>query len=185
MFFQELKKKSFCFRNIVRFHVFPYKIPFNSWTSSFVNTLKIWFSKVQLTNPYVYKNEFKIFFIWFAERRKLSSGADTVLSRTSHKSQKAPKSNISRKLEMEFSKAFFGSERRRIKSNDQKEITSSSSEGSSDAEHDSHLDIVFNQSRRDLENTQALKIRRHLLHSEDYVSIFEIRSELRKFGSVI
>lgn len=72
---------------------------------------------------------------------------------------------------MEFSKAFFGSERRRIKSNDQKEITSSSSAASSDAENDTHLDIVLNQSRRDLENTQALKIRRHLLHSEDYVSV--------------
>lgn len=75
---------------------------------------------------------------------------------------------------MEFSKAFFGSERRRMKSNDQKEITSSSSAASSDAEHDTHLDIVLNQSRRDLENTQALKIRRHLLHSEDYVSVYGI-----------
>ena len=105
----------------------------------------------------------------FLDRRKLSNGTDTVLSRTSHKSQKTPKANISRKLEMEFSKAFFGTERRRIKSNE-KEISSSSSAASSDAEDDSHIDIVLNQSRRDLENTQALKIRRHLLHSEDYVS---------------
>lgn len=93
-----------------------------------------------------------------------------MLSRTSHKSQKTPKSNISRKLEMEFSKAFFGTERRRIKSNEAKEISSSSSAASSDSEDDSHIDIMLNQSRRDLENTQALKIRRHLLHSEDYVS---------------
>lgn len=71
---------------------------------------------------------------------------------------------------MEFNKSFFGNERRRIKSNEQKEISSSSSAASSDAENDSHIDIVLNQSRRDLENTQALKIRRHLLHSEDYVS---------------
>lgn len=71
---------------------------------------------------------------------------------------------------MEFNKALFGNERRRIKSNEQKEISSSSSAASSDAENDSHIDIVLNQSRRDLENTQALKIRRHLLHSEDYVS---------------
>lgn len=108
--------------------------------------------------------------IFFLERRKLSSGTETVLSRTSHKSQKTPKVNISRKLEMEFNKSFFGNERRRIKSNEQKEISSSSSAASSDAENDSHIDIVLNQSRRDLENTQALKIRRHLLHSEDYVS---------------
>lgn len=70
---------------------------------------------------------------------------------------------------MEFSKAFFGIERRR-KSNEQKEISTSSSAASSDAEDDSHIDIVLNQSRRDLENTQALKIRRHLLHWQDYVS---------------
>lgn len=76
---------------------------------------------------------------------------------------------------MEFSKAFFGTERRRIKSNE-KEISSSSSAASSDAEDDSHIDIVLNQSRRDLENTQALKIRRHLLHSEDYVSQWTLSS---------
>lgn len=108
------------------------------------------------------------------ERRKLSSGADTILSRSSYKSQKTPKSNsISRKLELEFNKAFFGSsERRRNKSIDQKEITSStsSSAAGSDTEDESHIDIMLKQSRRDLENTQALKIRRHLLHAEDYVS---------------
>lgn len=76
---------------------------------------------------------------------------------------------------MEFNKAFFGSgERRRNKSIDQKEITSStsSSAADSDTEDESHIDIVLKQSRRDLENTQALKIRRHLLHSEDYVSVW-------------
>lgn len=102
------------------------------------------------------------------ERRKLSNSTDTMLLRTSHKLQKTPKTNISRKLEMEFNKAFFGNGIRRIKTNESKEISSSSSEASSDAEDD--IDIVLNQSRRDLENTQALKIRRHLLHSEDYVS---------------
>lgn len=91
-----------------------------------------------------------------------------MLLRTSHKLQKTPKTNISRKLEMEFNKAFFGNGIRRIKTNESKDISSSSSEASSDAEDD--IDIVLNQSRRDLENTQALKIRRHLLHSEDYVS---------------
>lgn len=110
-------------------------------------------------------------FAFCLERRKLSNGTDTMLSRTSHKSQKTPKANISRKLEMEFSKTLFGNERRRMKSNESKEIlSSSSSAASSDAEDDTHIDIVLNQSRRDLENTQALKIRRHLLHSEDYVS---------------
>lgn len=111
------------------------------------------------------------------ERRKLSSGADTILSRSSYKSQKTPKSNsISRKLELEFNKAFFGSsERRRNKSIDQKEITSStsSSAAGSDTEDESHIDIMLKQSRRDLENTQALKIRRHLLHAEDYVSVIK------------
>ncbi|XP_031626681.1 uncharacterized protein LOC116342976 [Contarinia nasturtii] len=112
------------------------------------------------------------------ERRKLSNGTDTMQSRTSHKSQKTPKANISRKLEMEFSKAFFGNERRRMKSNESKEIlSSSSSAASSDAEDETHIDIVLNQSRRDLENTQALKIRRHLLHSEDYTEIIATCSE--------
>lgn len=72
---------------------------------------------------------------------------------------------------MEFNRALFGGERRRVKSNEQKEISSSSSAASSDAENDSHIDTVINQSRRHLENTQALKIRRHLLRSEDYVSV--------------
>lgn len=106
----------------------------------------------------------------FSDRRKASSGTETIMSRGSYKSQKTPKPSISRKLEMEFAKAFFGSDRRRLKSTEQKEIISSSSAASSDAENDSHINTVFEQSRRDLENTQALRIRRHLLHSEDYVS---------------
>lgn len=68
---------------------------------------------------------------------------------------------------MEFSKAYFSTERRRIDGNGN---ISSSSAASSDAEHETHFDIILNQSQRDLENTQALKVRRHLLHSEDYVS---------------
>lgn len=123
-------------------------------------------SPIFFSSPFKFPTLFQLFCI--LDRRKLSTGTDTVLSRTSHKSQKTPKANISRKLEIEFNKAFFG-ERRRNKSND-KDISSSSSAASSDAENDSHIDIVLNQSRRDLENTQALKIRRHLLHSEDYVS---------------
>lgn len=75
---------------------------------------------------------------------------------------------ISRKLENEFTnKAFLSAERNRSQPNGQ---ISSSSAASSDAENDSAFDIILNQSQRNLENIQALKVRRHLLRSEDYVS---------------
>lgn len=98
------------------------------------------------------------------------TGSETLLSRSSNKSLKPPKTSIGRKLEIEFQKAIFGSDRRRIKTIDPKDMLSSSDD--SDAEHDAHVDAILEQSRRDLENTQALRIRRHLLHSEDYVSDF-------------
>lgn len=108
------------------------------------------------------------------DRRKIPNGSETILSRASYKSQKTPKATISRKLEIEFNKTLFNTERRRIKSNGQ---ISSSSAASSDAENESHIDIILNQSQRDLENTQALKMRRHLLHSEDYVSIINYKQK--------
>lgn len=97
------------------------------------------------------------------------TGSETVLVRSSTKALKPPKAGIGRKLELEFQKPIFGSERRRIKAIDPKDMLSSSSDDS-DAEHDSQVDAILEQSRRDLEHTQALRIRRHLLHSEDYVS---------------
>lgn len=102
----------------------------------------------------------------------MSSGAETNLSRASYKSLKTPKIGINRKLEMEFIKMTSSSERRRIKS-DHSKMTSSSSSVSSDAsdvEDETHIDRILIQSRKDLENTQALQIRRHLLHSGDFVS---------------
>lgn len=106
-------------------------------------------------------------YVLLPDRRKIPNGNETILSRASYKSQKTPKAMISRKLENDFTKALLSAERRRNKPNGQ---ISSSSAASSDAENDSDLDIILNQSQRDFENTQALKIRRHLLHSEDYVS---------------
>lgn len=100
------------------------------------------------------------------------TASETLLTRSSSKSLKPPKTSIGRKLELEFQKAIFGSDRRRIKTIDPKDMLSSSSDDS-DAEHDSHVDAILEQSRRDLENTQALRVRRHLLHSEDYVSFME------------
>lgn len=105
------------------------------------------------------------------DRRKLSSGAETTMSRASYKSLKTPKVNLNRKLEMEFNKALASAERRRQKSgNDYKTISSSSSAASSDAENDSHIDLVLTRSRDHLENIQALKKRRDFLRPEDYVS---------------
>lgn len=103
----------------------------------------------------------------------MSSGAETILSRASYKSLKTPKiSGISRKLEMEFNKMLSSGERRRIKSSEHNNMTSSSSSAaSSDVEDEMPIDKILHQSRKDLENTQALKIRRHLLHSDDFVSI--------------
>lgn len=106
------------------------------------------------------------------DRRKLSSGAETTMSRASYKSLKTPKVNLNRKLEMEFNKALASAERRRQKSgNDYKTISSSSSAASSDAENDSHIDLVLTRSRDHLENIQALKKRRDFLRPEDYVSL--------------
>lgn len=105
----------------------------------------------------------------FVDRRKMSSGGETALSRASYKSLKSSKA-IYRKLEMEFSKMQPGSERRRLKSNDYKHISTSSSAASSDAENDSQIDSVLQQSRHQLEHTEALKVRRHLLLPADYVS---------------
>lgn len=105
--------------------------------------------------------------ICFVDRRKTFTTSETLLSRSS----KPPKTSIGRKLEIEFQKAIFGSDRRRMKALDAKDLLSSSSDDS-DAEHDAHIDTIMEQSRRDLENTQALRIRRHLLHSEDFVSGF-------------
>lgn len=102
----------------------------------------------------------------------MSSGAETTMSRASYKSLKAPKANLNRKLEFEFGKAPASAERRRQKSsNDYKTISSSSSAASSDAENDSHIDLVLKRSRDHLENIQALKNRRDFLRPEDYVSI--------------
>lgn len=107
-------------------------------------------------------------FLLSKDRRKSSSGAETTLSRTSYKSLKnGGKNAFGRKLENEFNKNVNG-ERRRLKSNEK--ILSSSSSANSDAEDDSEIDVVLKQSRLQLENTEALKIRRHLLRPEDYVS---------------
>lgn len=105
--------------------------------------------------------------IFVLDRRKSSSGAETTLSRASYKSLKSNKNNFGRKLEMEFNKNLCV-ERRRLKSNEKN--LSSSSSANSDAENDAEIDVVLNQSRLQLENTEALKIRRHLLRAEDYVS---------------
>lgn len=58
--------------------------------------------------------------------------------------------------------------RRRIRSNE-KSLKSSSSSDSSDFEDETELNGLLTQSRNRLENTNALRIRRHLLRPEDYV----------------
>lgn len=103
----------------------------------------------------------------FTDRRKSSIGGETTLSRLSHKSSKSNKSAFGRKLETDFNKST-NSERRRLKSNE-KNICSSSS--CSDSENDTEIEVVLNKSRHHLENTEALKIRRHLLRPEDYVCV--------------
>lgn len=105
--------------------------------------------------------------------RKLSSGAETTLSRLSHKSVKTPKANLSRKLENEFNKMLLNGERRRIKSANEYRIlstSSSSSDGGSDAEDELRIDSILKQSRTHLETIEAIKNRREFLRSEDYVS---------------
>lgn len=103
------------------------------------------------------------------------------MSRASYKSLKTPKANFNRKLELEFNKALASAERRRLKvNNDYKTISSSSSAASSDAENDSHIDLVLSRSRDHLENIQALKNRRDFLRPEDYVSFILFPTILRR-----
>lgn len=104
------------------------------------------------------------------DRRKLSSGAETIFSRASYKSSKASKNQFNRKLEMEFNKTLLQAERRRLKSNEYKTISTSSSAASSDAENETHMELVLNRSRNHLENIQALRNRRDFLRADDYVS---------------
>lgn len=59
--------------------------------------------------------------------------------------------------------------RRRLRSND-KSFTSSSSSGS-EPEDETELKTLLAQSKTRLENTDALRIRHHLLRPEDYVRI--------------
>lgn len=87
---------------------------------------------------------------FFTDRRKSSIGGETTLSRLSHKSSKSNKSG-------------FG----RVKSNDRNISLSSSC---SESENDTEIEVVLHKSRHNLENTEALKIRRNLLRPEDYVS---------------
>lgn len=101
-----------------------------------------------------------------ADRRKSSIGGETTLSRHSHKSSKSNKSAFGRKLESDFGKSG-SADRRRLKSND-KNISSSSS--CSDSDNETEIEVTLHKSRQHLENTEALKIRRHLLRNEDYVS---------------
>lgn len=81
--------------------------------------------------------------------------------------------NISRKLEHDFIAGLDKRKhedsllRRSLRSND-KSFSSSSSSGS-EAEDETELKTLLVQSKSRLENTDALRIRHHLLRPEDYV----------------
>lgn len=88
-------------------------------------------------------------------------------------SNKSTHNNASRKLEHDFIAGLDKRKhednllRRRLRSND-KSFSSSSSSGS-EPEDDTELKTLLAQSKCRLENTDALRIRHHLLRPEDYV----------------
>ncbi|KAG4070669.1 hypothetical protein HA402_013589 [Bradysia odoriphaga] len=118
-------------------------------------------------------------------RRKASDGARKVSSEESKKSgdqnsplrrlsNKSSHSNAIRKLEHDFIAGLDKRKhddtllRRRLRSND-KSFSSSSS--CSEPEDETELKTLLSQSKSRLENTDALRIRHHLLRPEDYAEI--------------
>ncbi|KAJ6632637.1 Klarsicht protein [Pseudolycoriella hygida] len=114
-------------------------------------------------------------------RRKCSDGARKVSSEESKKTgdlssslkRSSNKSTHSRKLEHDFISGLDKRKnddsllRRRLRSND-KSFSSSSSSGS-EPDDETEVKTLLAQSRSRLENTDALRIRAHLLRPEDYV----------------
>lgn len=104
---------------------------------------------------------------FFTESKK---SGDSPLRRLSNKSAH---NNASRKLEHDFIAGLDKRKhddnllRRRLRSND-KSFSSSSSSGS-EPEDETELKTLLAQSKSRLENTDALRIRHHLLRPEDYV----------------
>lgn len=88
-------------------------------------------------------------------------------------SNKSTHNNTSRKLEHDFitgldkRKHEDSNLRRRLRSNDKS--FSSSSSSASEPEDETELKTLLSQSKSRLENTDALRIRHHLLRPEDYV----------------
>lgn len=114
----------------------------------------------------------------------MESQATKINRSTSKSAQKLRQSTsaLNRKLEIDFINSLDKQKydepfmRRRIRSNE-KSLTSSSSSGSSDLEDETELNGLLAQSRNRLENTNALRIRRHLLRPEDYVRFDQISNK--------
>lgn len=87
-------------------------------------------------------------------RRKVSEGSESRKHRHHHHHHGADDDSFRRRSVRSIDKAF-------------KNFSSSST--SSDSEDDIEVQNLLGQSRNRLENTEALRIRRHLLRPEDYV----------------